>query len=164
MKFLVGCWLFIIGSQAGAVPENTYTVPVEEALKTWGTFIIEDAELRLRDDGRAKLEYTFPDVLIGQKDFKIEAKGTWHSLSEPLKLQGQFAEFTCTVNQRLANCKAVYNRKTLPVLLPDGVAPVEDYLKSTMYEEGELLARQEVVQVFSHEAAGTFENLRIRFK
>jgi len=143
---------------------NTYTVPVPAKMQPWATFLIEDAELRIRKDGRTRLEYTFPAFLIGETSFRIEAHGTWEDLSKPLKLSSDFGEFTCTVKERFANCRAEYNRKTLPVLNPAGFASAEQYLKANIGDAVELDARRLVLASFSHEAAGNFENLRIRYK
>ena len=63
-----------------------------------------------------------------------------------------------------AKCRGDYNRKTLPVLKEGGLEPVQQYLKANISDPTELANRQSVLVAFSHEAAGVFENLKVRKK
>ncbi len=153
---------------AGMISENTYTVPVKEELKPWATFELEDVALKVQKGKRVKLEYTFPKYLIGEENFYVEARGNCsdRNCSTPVTLNGDYGTFVCEIHMetQTAKCRGDYNRKTLPVLKEGGLEPVQQYLKANISDPTELANRQSVLVAFSHEAAGVFENLKVRKK
>lgn len=162
---LLALLLMPLGAHCFADTEHTYKVPVkEECLKPFASFEVEDVELRLRKKNRITLEYTFPKYLIGEENFKIQAEGTSSEFSQPVTLNSVHGTFTCQINvtNKTANCQGKYDRKELPVLREGGLAPVQEYLKANIADPAELNNRQQVLLAFSHEAAGVFEQLKVR--
>lgn len=140
---------------------HTYQVPVKYA-----SFEVEDVELRVRKKNRVTLEYTFPKYLIGEENFQIQAEGSCKdsACAQPIELKSEHGKFTCRIDlaKKTGNCRGDYDRKVLPVLKEGGLAPVQEYLKANIADPNELNLRQGVLLAFSHEAAGVFENLKVR--
>lgn len=162
---MIGKWALVLVMSTGfaMAAENVYKIPVDKGLEKWATFEISKASLRVRENGRVDIKYVFPKEVVGESTFLVEARGYAEDLKKPMTLVGKFATFRCQIVDKAANCRGDYDRKTMPVLQEGGVDRVKNYLKANITDSEELAGRFAVLEAFSHEAAGTFENLKVRF-